>query len=43
MTPASSEAEADLSFPNSLLYHSNYIQVLTVGSTMRNKQDNKHK
>ena len=38
MTPASSEAEADLVFSNPLLYHFTYMQVLRTGSTMRIKQ-----
>jgi hypothetical protein len=41
VTPASSEAEAGLFFPNPLLYNFNYMQVLRVSSSMRNKQDNK--
>jgi hypothetical protein len=43
MTPASSEAEAYLIFPNPLLYHFNYMQVLMASGTMKNKQDNKHR
>jgi hypothetical protein len=33
--------KAGLFFPNPLVYHFNYMQVLRVSSTMRNKQDNK--
>lgn len=41
MTPGSPEAEAGLYFPNLLLYHFNYMQVLRASSIMRNKQGNK--
>jgi hypothetical protein len=43
MTPANSEDEAGLVLHKLLLYHFNYMQVLSASSTMRNKQDNKHK
>ena len=40
MTPASSEAEAGLFFPNLLLYHFNYMQLIKINQV---QQYNKHK
>ena len=36
MTPVNSETEGRLMFPNLLLYHFNYMQVLRASSTIRN-------
>ena len=41
MTPDTSEAEAGLFFLNPLLYHFNYMQVIRISSTIRNKEVNK--
>jgi hypothetical protein len=48
MAPASSEAEAGLFFPNLLLYHFNYTQIIRPSSTINTnsqgtKQGNKQR
>ena len=41
MTSASSEAEAGLFFPNLLLYHFNYMQVIRSSSIMNTNRQGK--
>jgi hypothetical protein len=37
MTPVNSETEGKFNFPNLLLYHFNYMQILRANSTIRNQ------